>query len=81
MLGHECGESYLPRMRRWIICVALVGSLSDGSYWHDQINVFAESYRAIAYSRQFLIWAASYSLYRVLRQAPAPYGRRARSNR
>lgn len=29
------------------------GSLSDGSYWHDQLPRFAESYRAIAYSRRY----------------------------
>jgi non-heme chloroperoxidase len=30
------------------------GSLSDGSYWTDQVNAFAEAgYRAIAYSRRY----------------------------
>lgn len=29
------------------------GSLSDGSYWADQIGPFAEHYRAIAYSRRY----------------------------
>jgi pimeloyl-ACP methyl ester carboxylesterase len=29
------------------------GSLSDGSYWSDQIGEFAKHYRAIAYSRRY----------------------------
>lgn len=30
------------------------GSLSDGSYWHDQIAAFAEAgFRAISYSRRY----------------------------
>jgi hypothetical protein len=30
------------------------GSLSDGSYWHDQLAPFAEAgFRAIAYSRRY----------------------------
>jgi non-heme chloroperoxidase len=30
------------------------GSLSDGGYWHDQVNAFAQAgFRAIAYSRRY----------------------------
>ncbi|HEX2714730.1 MAG TPA: alpha/beta hydrolase [Candidatus Acidoferrales bacterium] len=29
------------------------GSLSDGSYWNDQLASFAESYQVIAYSRRY----------------------------
>jgi hypothetical protein len=47
-------ELHYEERGQGIPVVFVHGSLSDGSYWHDQLAPFAEpGFRAIAYSRRY----------------------------
>src|SRR5579872_354465 len=47
-------ELHYEERGQGIPVVFVHGSLSDGSYWHDQLAPFAEAgFRAIAYSRRY----------------------------
>lgn len=53
IVGHGVELHYVDR-GTGVPVVFVHGSLSDGSYWNDQVNAFAKAgYRAIAYSRRY----------------------------
>jgi non-heme chloroperoxidase len=53
IVGHGIELHYVER-GTGVPVVFVHGSLSDGSYWTDQVNAFAEAgYQAIAYSRRY----------------------------
>ena len=53
IVGHGIELHYVER-GTGVPVVFVHGSLSDGSYWTNQVNAFAEAgYRAIAYSRRY----------------------------
>ena len=51
-VGHGITLHYVD-LGKGVPVIFVHGSLSDGSYWADQVGEFAKHYRAIAYSRRY----------------------------
>jgi pimeloyl-ACP methyl ester carboxylesterase len=52
MLGHDITLHYIEQ-GSGVPVIFVHGSLSDSSYWRDQVVAFSKPYRAIAYSRRY----------------------------
>jgi hypothetical protein len=52
IVGHDITLNFIARGSGATV-IFVHGSLSDLSYWQDQVVAFSKSYRAIAYSRRY----------------------------